>query len=68
MIVKELYTGNNVSLSPKYEEGRTLSNYVRLVADVDKAITNGERIAICVDVLRADVELWNDCEFQIEEV
>lgn len=68
MIVKELYTGNGVSLSPKFEDGRTLSDYVRLVADEEKAITNGERIAICVDVLITDVDLWSDCELPMEDL
>ena len=62
MIIKELYSGNGVSLSPKFEEGRTISDYVRLVADEDMAITNGERIATCVDVLNTEVGNWTDCE------
>ena len=66
MIVKELYSGNGVSLSPKCEEGRILSNYVRLVADEEKAITDGARIVACVDVLNADVENWIDCELPTE--
>lgn len=66
MIVKELYTGNGVSLSPKFEEGRTLSNYVRLVADENMAITDGTRILTCVDVLNSDVENWHDCELPEE--
>lgn len=62
MTILSLYTGNGVSLSPKNAEGRTLSNYVRLVADEDKAITNGSQITSCVDVLSSDVDNWSDCE------
>ena len=62
MIVKELYTGNGVSLSPKYEEGRILSDYIRLVADENMAITDGERVVTCVDVLYTEVGNWTDCE------
>ena len=65
MIVKELYTGNGVSLSPKFEEGRILSDYVRLVADEEKAITDGTRIVTCVDVLSACASEW--VEVTLEE-
>lgn len=62
MIQKTLYTGNGVSLSPIFEEGRTESHYVRLIADDDKGITNGETVTVCVDVLKTDVHKWTDCE------
>ena len=57
-----LYTGNGVSLSPMYAEGRTESKYVRLIADDGKAITNGETVSVCVDVLKENAFLWTDCD------
>lgn len=67
MIQKTLYTGNGVSLSPMYAEGRTESKYVRLIADEGKAITNGVTVTACVDVLKADVGNWTDCELPTDE-
>lgn len=67
MIQKTLYTGNGVSLSPMYAEGRTESKYVRLIADDEKAITNGVTVTTCVDVLKAYVGNWTDCELPLEE-
>ena len=67
MIQKTLYTGNGVSLSPMYAEGRTESKYVRLIADDGKAVTNGVTVTTCVDVLKADVGNWTDCELPPEE-
>lgn len=57
-----LYTGNGVSLSPVPAEGRVASNYVRLVADDGKAITNENVVTACVDVLAESVSEWTDCE------
>lgn len=62
MIKKTLYTGNGVSLSPIWAEGRTESSYVRLIADTDMAITDGETVTVCVDVLAVDAGNWTDCE------
>lgn len=67
MIQKTLYTGNGVSLSPMYEEGRTESKYVRLIADEGKAITNSVTVTACVDVLKSDADTWTDCELPSEE-
>lgn len=67
MIQKPLYTGNGVSLSPVNAEGRTLSKYVRLIADDNMAITNGVTVSTCVDVLAEDVAKWTDCELPPEE-
>lgn len=67
MIQKTLYTGNGVSLSPVYAEGRTESKYIRLIADDGKAITNGNTVTTCVDVLKENVPLWTDCELPPEE-
>ena len=58
MIAKELYSGNGVSLSLKFEEGRTLADYVRLVADENMAITDGKRVVTCVDVLSVRASEW----------
>lgn len=57
-----LYTGNGVSLSPHNAEGRFISNYVRLIAEEEKAITNGEIITDCIDILTDDISKWTDCE------
>lgn len=66
MIIMKLYSGNGVSLSPIEEEGRELSNYVRLIADEDKAITNGTIITTCADVLENEADAWADCEMPEE--
>ncbi|MBO4543242.1 MAG: hypothetical protein J5725_08700 [Bacteroidales bacterium] len=62
-----LYTGGGVSLSPVYADGRTVSNYVRLVADDGKMLTNGERELFCADVLAADVGNWTEIAAPIED-
>lgn len=67
MIIKQLYTGNGVSLSPIDAEGRKLSAYVRLVAEDGMAITNGSTVATCADVLATDAPNWTDCEAPAEE-
>lgn len=58
-----LYTGGGVSLSPVYAEGRTESNYVRLVADDGMMLVKGEQTAVCVDVLKTDAENWSEVEY-----
>lgn len=60
-----LYTGGGVSLSPIPAEGRTLSKYVRLIADEGRAITNGEAVTTCVDTLTPEV--WTDCDMPTDE-
>ena len=67
MIQKTLYTGNGVSLSPIWAEGRTESSYVRLIADEGMAITNGDIITVCVDVLKTETDKWADCDLPPEE-
>lgn len=62
MIQIPLYTGNGVSLSPINAEGRTLSQYVRIVADEGKAITNGRVVCNAKDILISDLDKWQDCE------
>lgn len=62
MMQKALYTGGGVSLSPMPGEGRTVSSYVRLIADEGMAITNGETVTTAMDVPAADAWTWSDCE------
>lgn len=62
-----LYTGGGVSLSPIYKEGRTISNYVRIVADNGKVLTDGEYIVYSVDVLSADINKWEEIDEPTEE-
>lgn len=58
-----LYTGNGVSLSPYDADGRRVSNFVRLVADEGKGITNGSTITTCVEVHANKALEWIDCEY-----
>lgn len=60
-----LYTGDGVSLSPQNGEGRTVSQYTRLIADDGKAITNGSIVTICIDVPNAEIVNWSDCELPL---
>lgn len=57
-----LYTGDGVSLSPQNGEGRTVSQYTRLIADDGKAITNGSIVTTCIDVPSAEIVNWSDCD------
>ena len=66
MIQKILYTGNGVSLSPVYAEGRAESKYIRLIADDGMAITNGTTVTTCIDVPKDNVGNWADCELPEE--
>lgn len=52
-----LYTGNGASLSPS-PTGRIESDYVRLVADDGKMLTNGLKSAYCIDVHKNDASNW----------
>lgn len=54
-----LYTGAGASLSPVNAEGRTVSDYVRLIAEEGMGITDGETVTTCIDTLTP--ELWSDC-------
>lgn len=38
------------------------TDYVRLVADDGKAITDGEIVACCIDVRADDADGWTDCD------
>lgn len=54
-----LYTGGGVSYSPEYAEGRTVSDYVRLVADDGMGITDGIVTVTVIDT--NEPEQWTDC-------
>lgn len=58
-----LYTGGGVSLSPVYADGRTESDYVRLVADEGMMLKKGKVTLMCVDVSKADISNWNEVEY-----
>ena len=62
MTIITLYTGNGVSLSPVFEEGRIESAYVRLIADDGKALQKGEIISTCADVLTSDAPNWMEID------
>lgn len=62
-----LYTGGGVTFSPQYAEGRTVSSFVRLVADEGMMLTNGEISTECVDVLSTDVNAWSEVEGEVPE-
>lgn len=62
MKVLNLYTGGGVTLSPVNAEGRSLSEYVRLVADDGLAITDGDIVVSCIDVRLKEACKWRDCE------
>lgn len=65
MTIKPLYTGGGVSLSPQFAEGRTLSKFVRLVAEDGRAITDGNTVTLCVDTMTP--EAWMDCDAPADE-
>lgn len=64
---KQLYKSDSVYLTEHPGEGCTESRYVRLIADEGMAITNGETVTVCVDVLADDAHKWTDCEMPPEE-
>jgi hypothetical protein len=53
-----LYTGGGVTFSPYSGEGRTESNYVRLVSDNGKVMKNGVIYSECRDVPIAEINNW----------
>lgn len=67
MTIVKLYTGGGVSYSPEYAEGRTESDYVRLVADDGMMLTDGERTALCLDVPVTEVERWSETKYEEPE-
>lgn len=68
MTILQLYTGGGISLSPLNGDGRYLSDYVRLIADDGKMLTNGERTALCLDVLVNDASNWTEIDAPAEEI
>lgn len=67
MVQKQLYTSEAAYLTEHPSENCTISLFVRLIADDGKAITDGETVTVCVDVLKENVPLWMDCEMPPEE-
>lgn len=65
MLRKPLYTSKTAYLSEHAVDGRTLSAYVRLIADRGRAITDGENVTVCTDTLTP--EKWTDCDLPEEE-
>lgn len=64
---KQLYKTNSIYLTEYNSEGRTKTNYIRLIAEDGKAITDGETVTNTVDVLATDIDNWHDCEMEVEE-
>ena len=62
MTTTPLYTGGGVSLSPQNGEGRRISNYICLMADNGKAVTNGNVISQSVYILASDVSNWTEID------
>lgn len=60
-----LYTDGN-SLSPTEHDGWKPADFVRLIADEGKAITDGIDIINCIDTNRP--ENWSDCDLPEEEL
>ena len=67
MVQKQLYTSEAAYLTEQPTENCTISPFVRLIADDGKAITNGETVTVCADVLKEKVPLWMDCEMPPED-
>lgn len=63
MTTIKLYTGGGVSLSPVNAEGRTESEYVRLVADDGMMLVNGGLFSTAADVNKADVGAWQEVPY-----
>lgn len=61
-----LYTGNGASLSPN-PTGRTESDYVRLVADNGKILTNGFDAVYCIDVHKSNISKWIEVADTIDD-
>jgi hypothetical protein len=62
MTTKILYTGGGASLSTVQRDGSIDSDYIRIVADEGKAITNGTIVTTVIDVINSDVQNWSDCD------
>ena len=58
-----LYTGGGVTFSPQYAEGRTVSSFVRLVADEGMMLEKGNITTLCIDVLKTDAPNWNEVPY-----
>lgn len=58
-----LYTGGGVTFSPHWAEGRTESDYIRLVADDGMMLENGNFTTFCIDVLKTDAPNWSEVPY-----
>ena len=59
-------TGNGVIITPNAKNETDISSRMRLVADENKALTNGKTITLVVDVLLEDIKNWYEIDY-IEE-
>lgn len=59
----KLYTGAGATRTPTYVDGRTTSNYVRLVAEDGMMITDDLKTATCIDVPATEINKWRDCPY-----
>ena len=59
-------TGNGVIITPNAKNETDIPSRMRLVADENKALTNGETITLVVDVLLEDIKNWYEIDY-IEE-
>lgn len=58
-----LYTGGGVTFSPHWAEGRTESDYIRLVADDGMMLEKGNITTLCIDVLKTDATNWSEVPY-----
>lgn len=58
-----LYAGAGATRTPTYVDGRTESNYVRIVAEDGMMITDGIKTATCIDVPATEIDKWRDCPY-----
>ena len=59
-------TGNGVIITPNEKNETDISSRMRLVADENKALTNGKTITLVIDVLLEDIKNWYEIDY-IEE-
>ena len=59
-------TGNGVIITPNAKNDTDISSRMRLVADENKALTNGKTITLVIDVLLEDIKNWYEIDY-IEE-
>lgn len=64
----DLFTGNGATFSPRFIDGMTKTDVIRLVADSGMAITDGIKTVECIDVPINNVDSWKDCNLPSESV